>query len=367
MNNQQQMKRIPPVWFISVINSYRLFLKKLYFRFVPPNMAVFEKSQGFWIAKAISVACELNLAEIIDQQEMTIEEIAKKSGTEPTALYRLMRALASEGIFMESHPKVFKNNNFSNALQESPGNLKNMIMHQANETNWELVNELKNSVESGANIANKKFGTDIFSHLKNHPEKNELYNKAMSETSGLSSAAIVSTYSFSGIETLVDFGGGEGTLLCTILQKHKNLKGILFDLPHVVKSAEEVAERLYVDDRFRVIPGNFFESTFPSADAYLLKNILHAFDDETSIKLLRSIHKVLNDNGKLLVIEAVIREDNKPSFGKLFDLQMLIGTEKGRERNADEFQEIFQKSGFNINRIVKTVSPFCIVEGEKEI
>jgi len=365
MNDQQQMKGIPPVWFLYIINNCRLFFKKMYYRFVPPSMAVFEKAQGFWIAKAIGVACELNLAEIVGHEEKSVVEIAKESNTNPMALNRLMRALASEGIFIETKTGVFKNNKYSNALREQPGNLKNMIVHQVNETNWNVVNELKYSVKSGTNAAQKLMGTDIFTHLKNTPEKNELYNKAMSETSRLSSAAIVSAYSFIGIKTLVDVGGGEGTLLCTILQKHAKINGILFDLPHVVKTAEKAIESFGVQDRVQIIPGSFFKDPIPQADSYLLKNILHAFDDETSVNILKSIHKVIDDCGKILLVEAVIREDNKPAFGKLFDLQMLIGTENGKERSKAEYNTILEKAGFKLSRVVNTVSPFSIIEGLK--
>lgn len=365
MDDQQQIKGFPPVWFLSFINGCRIFFKKMYFRFIPPSMAVFEKALGFWIAKSISVACELNLAEIIGKKEMEVEEIAKIAGTDPDALYRLLRALASEGIFKETKTRFFKNNPYSNALLESPGNLKNMIMHQLNETNCKVVNDMKYSIKTGKNAAHQLLGTDIFTHLENTPEKNELYNKAMSETSRLSSAAIVSAYSFRGIKTLVDVGGGEGTLLCRILEKQKDLKGILFDLPHVVRTGEKVAEKYGVNDRIQIIPGSFFKTPLPKADGYLLKNILHAFDDETSIRLLKSIHKVMDNNGKIIVVEAVIREDNKPAFGKLFDLQMLIGTENGKERTKAEYRDLFQKSGFQLVRIVDTVSPFSIVEGKK--
>jgi len=328
-------------------------------------MAVFEKAQGFWIAKAISVACELNLAEIVAEDEKSVEEIAIKSKTDSSALYRLMRALASEGIFKETRPKVFRNNKFSNVLKEQPGNLKNMIMHQLNQTNWDVVNELKYSVSSGTNAAQKLLGSDIFTHLENTPEKNELYNKAMSETSGLSSAAIVSAYSFKEIDTLVDIGGGEGALLYTILQKHPSLQGVLFDLPHVVKTAEKIAEKYKVEDRVKIIPGSFFETGLPKADAYLMKNILHAFDDKTCVSLLQSIGKAMNTTGKILIVEAVINEDNKPAFGKLFDLQMLIGSENGKERTESEFRTIFEKGGFRLTRVVKTVAPFSIIEGVK--
>ena len=328
-------------------------------------MAVFEKTQGFWIAKAISVACELNLAEIVGDDAKSIEEIAKASNTDPSALYRLMRALASEGIFKENSPKVFNNNKFSNALKEEPGNLKNMIMHQLNNTNWEVVNELKYSVQSGTNAAQKLLGTDIFTHLQNTPEKNALYNKAMSETSGLSSAAIVSTYQFEGINILADIGGGEGALLFTILQKNPSLKGILFDLPHVVDSADHLAEKFGVDNRVEILAGSFFKDKLPAADAYFLKNILHAFDDKTCIQILKSIHQSINGKGKILVIEAIINEDNKAGFGKMLDLQMLIGTERGKERTEKEYRFIFEKAGFKLNKAVKTISPFSVIEGLK--
>ena len=278
MKDDQQVKGLPPVWFFSIISSLRSFLRKFYYNLIPPSMAVFEKTQGFWIAKAISVACELNLAEIVADGKKSVEEIAKQSETDPDALYRLMRALASEGIFEETASKTFKNNKFSNALKDKQGNLKNMIMHQLNPTNWEVVNELKYSISSGNNAAQKLLGTDIFTHLQNSPDKNKLYNKAMSETSRLSSAAIVSAYNFKGITTLADLGGGEGTLLYTILQKNPAMKGILLDQAHVVKYASELAMKYSVENRVEIIPGSFFEAVPPGADAYMMKNILHAFD-----------------------------------------------------------------------------------------
>ena len=365
MNDQQKINSIPPVWVFSITSKIRNVFKKLYYAFVPANMAVFEKSQGFWIAKAIGVACELNLAEILGEEKKTVDEIAKEAGTDPSALYRLMRALAGEGIFKETGQKVFRNNHLSKALIQKPGNLKHMIMHQLNDSNWEVVKELKYSISTGNSAARKLFGTDIFTHLENTPEKNELYNKAMSETSRLSSASIATAYSFRNIHTLVDLGGGEGMLLYTILQKNKKLKGILFDLPHVVTTAAQLAKDYDVEKRVQIIPGSFFKDDLPNSDAYLLKNILHAFDDETCITLLKKVHNTLDQKGKVLVIETVIGEDNKYEFGKMFDLQMLIGTENGKERTKNEFRNIFEAAGFRLNRVIKTVSPFCIVEGVK--
>ena len=365
MTKYQTTQKIPPVWFVSIINRFRFFLKKLYYRFTPAGMAVFEKSQGFWLAKALGVACELNLAEIVGDRELQVDEIARQAGADPQALYRLMRALAGECVFKETKPGFFKNTKLSYALQDAPGNPKHMILHQMNETNWTLVNELKNSVVTGKNSANKIFGTDAFTHLENSPEKNELYNKAMTATIGLLSNAVVSAYSFKGIGTLADIGGGEGSFLFKLMEKNPDLGGILFDLPHVVETAGKIAEEYGVRERVKIIPGNFFEADIPVADAYLLKNILHIFDDETCVSLLKRIARVIPQDGKILVLETVIRPDNKPHFGKMFDLEMLLGTENGKERTEEEYRNLFKQAGFKITRVVKTVSPFSIIEGKK--
>ena len=312
MTNQPKSNWVPPAWFFSMINQLRSLLRKMYYAFVPSNVAVFEKSQGFWIAKAIGVACKLNLADIVGNHTKSIQEIAERSGTNEVALYRLMRALASEGIFKEKNQKHFTNSRLSYALTDQPGNLKHMIMHQLNNSNWDVVNELKYSVVSGENAAQKLFGTDIFTHLKNTPEKNALYNKAMTETSKLSSASIVAAFSFRNIQTLTDLGGGEGMLLYTILQKYIHLKGILFDLPHVVTNAARLAETYGVHERVQIMPGNFFNDVLPHTDAYMLKNILHAFDNHTCQKILKSIYKAMPEKGKIFPFFRHTAEDDLP-------------------------------------------------------
>ncbi len=200
MKNQKNIAKFPPVWIFKILSGLRRFLNNLYYRLVPANVAVFEKAQRFWIAKALGVACELNLADIVGSESKTINEIANKAETLPQPLYRLMRALASDGVFKETKKQVFINTPLSNALMDGKGSMKYMIQHQLNETNWEIINELSYSVKTGESAALKLLGTDIFGHLQKHPGKNELYNKAMTNTSDISSAAFVAAYDFSGIK-----------------------------------------------------------------------------------------------------------------------------------------------------------------------
>lgn len=251
----------------------------------------------------------------------------------------------------------------SRALMDGKGSLKYMIQHQLNKTNWALMNELDYSIRTGKNAARELLGTDIFTHLSKSPEKNLLYNKAMTNTSDVSSASIIAAYNFSGIKSIVDLGGGEGYLLSAILSRHPKMKGLVMDLPHVVEPAQKIFKKFGVENRATVIPGNFFEVVPEGSDAYMMKNILHAYNDDSCIKLLQKIKDAMVDDGKVLIVDTVIQEDNKPAFGKIFDLQMLLGLDGGKERTRVEFDEILEQAGFRLKRVIKTISPFSIVEG----
>lgn len=329
---------------------------------VPANIAVFEKTQLFWIAKSLGVACELNLADLIGEGSRSVDSMAEETNTHAPSLYRLMRALASDGIFFEKQPGIFVNTSLSKALMEGKGSMKYMIQHQMNNTNWDVVNELGYSIKTGKSVAVKLFGTDIFEHLKNSPDKNELYNKAMTNTSDISSSAIVSAYDFSNIHNLIDIGGGEGYLLSVILSQYPNMNGTVLDLPHVVEDAKENFRKFEVENRAEVLAGDFFDSIPVKADAYIMKNIIHAFDDSTCIRILEKVRDVMDPGARLLIVDTVIPLNNKPAFGKIFDLQMLIGTNGGKERTKYEFENLLQQAGYKMNRVVDTASPFSIVE-----
>jgi tRNA A58 N-methylase Trm61 len=329
---------------------------------VPANVAVFEKTQNFWIAKSLGVACELNLADHIGENSKSIDLLAKETNTHAPSLYRLMRALASDGIFSESQPGVFVNTSLSKALMEGEAGMKYMIQHQMNNTNWDVVNEMVYTIKTGKSSAVKLLGADIFEHLKKSPEKNELYNKAMTNTSDISSSAIVSAYDFSGFKKLADIGGGEGYLLSVILSKYPNMHGIVLDLPHVVEAASENFKKFGVEGRAKVLTGDFFDSIPVEADVYIMKNIVHAFDDPTNIQIFNRLKEKMEPKARLLIFDTVIGQDNKPAFGKIFDLQMLVGTTGGRERTRIEFENLLKQAGFRLNRVIDTASPFSIVE-----
>ncbi len=329
-------------------------------------MAVYEKAQGFWISRAIVAACELDLADHLASGPKNIGELARLSNTHEANLYRLMRTLAGEGIFRELPGRMFVNTPLSSALKEGDNSMKYMILQQFGETNMMLFSQFKECIRTGEGNSRKLLGKEIFQFLEENPAKNEIYNKAMDNSSGFSVQALLSAYNFRGINTLVDIGGGHGILLAGILEKYHNIRGILFDQAHVAEPAGELIGEYVLQERLRVLQGNFFEDMPAGADAYLMKNILHAFGDEDCLKILKKVHAVMASNGKLIILEIIVTPGNHPSFGKLMDLMMMAGTEGGKERTLKEFTNLLTQSGFRLEKIIRTVAPFSVIEAFKK-
>jgi hypothetical protein len=176
--------------------------------------------------------------------------------------------------------------------------------------------------------------------------------------------AIVEAYDFSAVSKVVDIAGGHGLLLAGILKANPHLHGVLFDLPFVIEGAGELLEREGVSDRVEMASGDFFESVPAGADAYMMKHIIHDWDDESSVKILRNVRSAMNENGKVLIIEMVVPEGNIPSAAKILDIQMLV-METGKERTEDEYRRLLEASGFRLTRIIPTKSPYSVIEGER--
>jgi hypothetical protein len=366
MNKRKVLPKFPHQFFYFTGLRIRRMLMKLSGRLVPPPIAVYEKAQGFWVSRAIVTACELDLADHLASGPKSITELAALSGTNEAFLYRLMRSLAGEGIFREFPGKIFVNNRLSSALKEGDDSMKNMIRHQFGDTGMILFSRLTDCIRTGEGNAFKMLGKGAFQYLEDNPAKNEIYNKSMDNSSHMVALALLSAYDFKGIKTLVDIGGGHGILLENILERYPDIKGILFDQDHVVDQVKEMKRALVSPERFRITSGNFFNDIPANADAYFMKNVLHAFNDEDCVKLLRKIHSAMAPGGKLIIVETTPEPDNKPSFGKLVDLIMMTGTDGGKERTREEFSELFSQSGFQLVKIIRTVAPFSVLEAVKK-
>lgn len=362
MSKEIKIPNYPPAKILNLFECFRYFLVRLSRKLTPANVAIIEMVQGFYITKAIGVAADLNIAEHLRKSEKSISELAQLSNSNEEALYRMMRMLASQGIFIEKKNRVFKNNRLSCSLLDQQNSMRHMVIHQVNGINWKMFEELDYVVKTGNNAAQKVLGMDVFEYLEKNPDKNELYNQAMTNSSLMLSYAILSEYNFSKANTIIDIGGGQGILLAMILYKYKSVQGKVFDLPHVVEGAKDIAKQYNVSERLETISGNFFKNIPSGGDMYFLKSIIHNLSDNQCIHLLKDIKAVLPENGKILIFEPIIETNNRYSFAKLYDIQMLVGRSGGKERTRKEFENIIEESGLKLKRIIQTAAPFSIIE-----
>jgi ubiquinone/menaquinone biosynthesis C-methylase UbiE len=231
------------------------------------------------------------------------------------------------------------------------------------EEQYRAWGEFMHSVQTGGSSFEHIYGMNLFEYLTQNPESAKIFDEAMTNASAIESAALAASYDFSSIQTLVDVAGGEGLLIASILKSNPTLKGVLFDQPYVIERAKRFLEAEGVLERCHLAAGNFFESVPEGGDAYILKYIIHDWDDERAMAILKQCHKVMPDNGKLLVAEKVIPPGNEPFMGKFFDLHMLVMTSGGRERTEAEYRALFEKAGFKLTRIVPTQREVRIIEG----
>jgi len=326
---------------------------------------LFDIIQNLSLARCLYVVTDLNIADLLKNGPKPVSELAEITKTHEQSLYRVMRALASRGIFKENRDETFQLTAISKKLKEGKGSWKYFVLQHLGNNNWELLKELDYSVKTGKNSAEKVLGMSVFEYLDKNPDRNEIFNRSMSSSSDIASAAIISAYNFSGFKNIIDIGGGQGYLLSAILSKNTLAQGIVFDLPNAVSGTMENFEKFDVVDRAQAKPGDFFAEVPKGGDVYILKSILHDWEDNDCVRILKNIHSAINENGKLLVVEFIIENNNKPSISKMSDIQMLVSTKGGRERTVQEFKEIFTEAGFNIRRVINTVAPFCIIEGMK--
>ncbi|MFL6467457.1 MAG: methyltransferase [Pyrinomonadaceae bacterium] len=331
---------------------------------LPPQAVIMQLAMGAMVTQAMFVAAKLGVADILADSEKHIDEISRKAGAHSPSLYRIMRSLASLGIFTETQSRTFANTPLSQVLRaEVPGSMRNSMIFMGEPWHYNVWASMLHSARTGGPAWKETHGVEVFDWFSKNPEASEIFNGCMSELSAGAAPAIVAAYDFSGIDTLADIAGGHGFLLSQILKANPKMKGILFDMERVVAGAGEMLRAFGVEDRVETVSGDFF-SEVPEADAYIMKHIIHDWDDERAIKILQTIHRAMKAEGKLLLSEMVIPEGNDPHPGKMLDLEMLTSA-GGVERTEAEYADLFERSGFRLNRIVPTMSPHSVIEAVK--
>lgn len=319
---------------------------------------------GYWVSQALYAAAKLGLADLLKDGPRPVEELAHAAQVRPDALYRLLRALASVGVFSEDQTHRFALTPLAECLRRDvPGSQWAMAVMNGEE-HYQSWGGLLHSLRTGQPAFEKLYGMGVFEYLTQHPESARVFDQAMVSVHGRETATMLDAYDFAGIGVLADVGGGNGSLLTAVLKKHPSLRGILFDLPGVIERARANVDAAGVADRCQLLAGSFFESIPPGADAVLMRHIIHDWDDERSLQILRNVHRALKTGGKLLLVEGVIQPGNEPSFGKLLDLTMLV-IPGGQERTEEEYRRLYTAGGFRLTRVVPTKGEISVIEGEK--
>ncbi len=327
-----------------------------------PKQKLLRMLHGYWAAQAIHVAAKLGIADLVKDRAKTAEELARATKTHAKSLYRLLRALASVGIFAEDAEGRFGLTDMARCLLDEPMSQRAVAIMMGEE-HFVAWAHLLYSVQTGKPAFDHVFGKPVFDYLSEHPQQAKIFDAAMTGFHGEETQTMIDSYDFSQFQTVVDVGGGNGTVLSAILRRNPKVKGILFDLPGVIERAKENLAKGGLADRCQTVAGSFFEKIVPGGDAYLMRHIIHDWTDEQCRAILGNVRKVIPASGKLLIIEMVIPPGNEENIGKLLDLNMLV-MPGGQERTEAEYKKLFELAGFRLERIVPTKTAVSVIEGK---
>jgi hypothetical protein len=328
----------------------------------PAHVGMFQLINGVYIVGALSCLARLGIPDLVEHGPKSADELAAQVGADPGPLYRLMRATACVGVLSEGPDGKFSETPLSAVLRSNANpSLRGFAIMHGSEWHGLGWAQLEYCVRTGKQALDKVYGMPIFKYFEQHPEEAQFFNQAMSDLSMIDGPAVTDAYSFAGIQSIVDVGGGHGFLLATILARNPHMKGTLYDIPHVVAGAKDGPLKPLME-RCTLASGDMFSSVPAGADAYIMKHIIHDWPDELCIKILKACREGVNPGGKLLVVDNVIQPGNDFAPGKFLDIQMLIFP-GGCERTEKQFRDLFAAAGWQLSRIIPTAAPQSIVEG----
>jgi len=360
--NDPEIPSYPPLFFVRITEKTRQFFLKMNRRFTHPNVVMWEMVHNMWLAAGISVVAELGIADLLKKGPRNIDDLAAKTDTHSASLYRVMRMLASQGIFRELKGKHFKTTSLARPLEEDQ--IRYMILVHLNRNHFKMFGELMKSVKTGETVSGERSGRALFDHIADEERRNECFNKAMSNASKMQVPALLKAFPFKKFSKIVDVGGGEGFFLSAILGRATGSRGVVFDLPNVLVKTGSVIVSKDLEGRMDVQEGDFFKSVPVGGDLYVLKSVLHDWENKSCEKILGNVHRAMDEGSRLLIIESVLDEENQPSFGKMTDILMMAAA-GGMERTHQQWEELLKATGFRIREIHSSITPHSLIEAEK--
>jgi hypothetical protein len=315
--------------------------------------------RGYWVTQALYVAAELNIPAMLARGPRSAEDLAREADADADALYRVLRALASIAVFVEDDQGRFGLTPLAETLGSTGGRGYALLHGKELYAAWRNV---LHTVKTGEPSFITTHGMPLFDYMTAFPDRGAIFSNAMFGHHGAETMPMIEAYDFSGLRQVVDVGGADGVLLITLLGRIPHLEGTLFELPSVAALARPQVDAAGLAQRLRIEPGSFFDDPVPAgADAYILRHIVHDFDDDKTVRILANCRKAAGASGRVLVVEFVIPTGNEPNFGKWLDLMMLCYG--GKERTAEQYRELYRRAGLELTRVVPTSMPISVIEG----
>ena len=329
----------------------------------PPSAdaAMIQIITGFWVSRAVCTAARLGIADLVKDGPKAAEELARSTGSNPDSLYRMMRALASVGVFAELPGRRFATTPVAATLEERPGSMRYFAMTELGQEHFSAWEEFEHSVRTGGLAFTERFKQPVWEYYAKHPDHAEVFNLSMSTLTEWVTQAILAVYDFTPFSKIVDIGGGQGAFLAAMLGKAPGARGVLFDAPAVIAETTRLRDAGLLD-RSEQVAGNFFAAVPEGGDLYTMKMILHDWNDDECHSILSNIRKVIGLGGKVVIVETVLGPGPDAPFKNFLDLNMMVMT-GGRERTEADYRTLLEKAGFQLTRVLPTTSPMSIVEG----
>jgi len=332
---------------------------------LPPPVAMLQLITGYWVSRAVFVFAKLDIADRLAAGPRTAADLAADVRVDPRCLHRVLRMLAGSGVLASDRDGRFRLTPLGETLRsEVPDSMRGFAVMMVEDYNWDAWKDLGWSVETGQTAFEKVFGKRIFDYFDEHPAHRKVFGESMDSLSRTENPAVAAAYDFSKVQRIVDVGGSMGHLLATILRANPRLRGVLYDLPGVVAAARRDVHvtAAGVTERCELVQGDFFEKVPGGADAYIMKYILHDWEDERALAILRNCRKAMSEGGRVLAVDNVVAPGDAPHWGKTLDINMMVLT-GGMERTEEEFRDLFARAGLRLVRVIPTDCPLSIVEG----
>jgi hypothetical protein len=331
----------------------------------PPPVRVLQMMMGMWVSQILAACAQFSVADRMSEGTDASDAIARSSGADEEAMYRLLRGGAAIGLFIEQPSRKFELTPLGECLRSNAaGSLRDLIIAEAAPGHWLPWGKLYDVVKNGRSFAVETLGMDPWTYYAAHPDEALSFARGMGNLSALVSHDVTRVYDASAAQTIVDVGGSQGVLLAGLLRQSETSRGIVFDRPEVVAEARTTMAAFDVAERVEVVGGDFFESVPSGADLYVLKSILHDWPDDRCAAILRTVHAAAPAGAKLLVVEMLVPDEPQPSPVALMDLNMLVML-NGRERTRAEMRELITSAGFTVTRIIETGGTFSLIEAQR--